>query len=65
MAKENQDWGYFRIRSALLNSGDELARSTIASILKRNAIEPAPDRVQDYMERVSKSPGHRQCAHCF
>jgi transposase InsO family protein len=46
MARENRDWGYLRIRGALSNLGHELARSTIASILKRNAIEPAPQRVR-------------------
>ena len=42
MATENRDWGYLRIQGALSNLGHELARSTIANILKRNAIEPAP-----------------------
>jgi putative transposase len=46
MAMENRDWGYLRIRGALSNLGHKLARSTIASILKRNAIEPAPQRVR-------------------
>src|ERR1700730_3316205 len=46
MATENRDWGYLRIRGALSNLGHELARNTIASILKRNAIEPAPERVR-------------------
>ena len=54
MATENRDWGYLRIQGALENLGHELARSTIANILKRNAIEPAPDRLpaEDTMERV-------------
>ena len=46
MAKENRDWGYLRIRGALSNLGHDLARSTIANILKRNGIEPAPERVR-------------------
>src|ERR1700693_459282 len=46
MATENRAWGYLRIRGALSNLGHELARSTIANILKRNAIEPAPERVR-------------------
>jgi putative transposase len=46
MAMENRDWGYLRIRGVLANLGHELARSTIASILKRNAIEPAPERLR-------------------
>ena len=46
MATENRDWGYLRIQGALSNLGHELARSTIANILKRNAIEPAPERIR-------------------
>jgi transposase InsO family protein len=46
MAAENRDWGYVRIQGALSNLGHELARNTIANILKRNAIEPAPERLR-------------------
>ena len=44
MAEENQDWGYRRIQGALSNLGHEIARSTIAAILERHGIEPAPER---------------------
>jgi hypothetical protein len=44
MAEENRDWGYGRIQGALSNLGHELARSTIAEILERHGIEPAPER---------------------
>src|ERR1022692_1858070 len=44
MAQENRDWGYRRIQGALSNLGHELARSTIAEILQRHGIEPAPER---------------------
>jgi putative transposase len=44
MAEENRDWGYRRILGALSNLGYEIARSTIADILKRHGIEPAPER---------------------
>jgi putative transposase len=43
-AKENRDWGYRRIQGALSNLGHKLARSTIAQILARHGIEPAPER---------------------
>ena len=46
MATQNRAWGYLRIQGALSNLGHELARSTIANILKRNAIEPVPERVR-------------------
>ena len=44
MAADNRDWGYRRIQGALSNLGHEVARSTIAAILKRHGIEPAPER---------------------
>jgi transposase InsO family protein len=45
-AKENRSWGYLRIQGALANLGHVLARNTIANILKRHGIEPAPERMQ-------------------
>src|SRR5450755_1954236 len=44
MAEENRSWGYGRIQGALANLGHELARTTIADILQRHGIEPAPER---------------------
>jgi putative transposase len=44
MATENRDWGYRRIEGALANLGHEVARSTIANILKEHGLEPASER---------------------
>ena len=44
MARENPRWGYTRIRGALQNVGHRVGRTTIADILKRNGIDPAPER---------------------
>src|SRR6266566_606433 len=44
MAKENSSWGYRRIQGAHANLGHLLAHNTIANILKRHGIEPAPER---------------------
>src|SRR5512136_1187135 len=44
LAEENRDWGYRRIQGALSNLGHEIARSTIADILQRHGLEPAPER---------------------
>jgi putative transposase len=44
MATENRDWGYRRIQGALSNLGHTVARGTIANILKKHGIEPAPER---------------------
>src|SRR4030095_6161918 len=39
-------WGYRRILGAMSNLGHSLARGTIANILKKHGIEPAPDRIR-------------------
>jgi transposase InsO family protein len=44
MAEENRDWGYRRIQGALANLGHEVARGTIANLIKQNGLEPAPER---------------------
>jgi len=56
MAAENRGWGYRRIQGALSNLGHLLAHNTIANILKRNGIEPAPETApQDNVEGVPQS----------
>jgi hypothetical protein len=47
MAEENRGWGYRRIQGALSNLGHTVRRTTIAEILKRQGIEPAPVRSQN------------------
>jgi hypothetical protein len=44
LAEENRSWGYRRIQGALSNLGREVGRGTIAEMLARHGIEPAPER---------------------
>jgi transposase InsO family protein len=44
MAQENPGWGYTRIQGALYNLHHRVGRGTIANVLKRSGIEPAPER---------------------
>ena len=44
MARENPRWGYTRIQGALKNVGHRVGRTTVANILKRSGIDPAPER---------------------
>ena len=44
MAKENPTWGYTRIQGALANLSHRVGRGTVANVLKRSGIEPAPER---------------------
>jgi putative transposase len=46
LAGENRDWGYRRIQGALSHLGHPIARSTIAAILERHGLEPAPGRTR-------------------
>jgi len=43
-ATENPSWGYRRIEGALANLGHHVARTTVANLLRRNGIDPAPER---------------------
>jgi len=44
MAQENPSWGYTRIRGALANLNHKVGRWTIGNVLKRNGIQPSPER---------------------
>jgi len=44
MAHENPGWGYTRIQGALANLNHKVGRGTVSNVLKRNGIEPAPER---------------------
>ena len=56
MATENRTWGYERIRGTPSNLGHEVANSTIGDILKRNGIEPLPERVRKTTGRSFSRP---------
>lgn len=43
-ATENRHWGYGSIEGALLQVGHDVSRTTIARVLKKAGIEPAPNR---------------------
>ncbi len=44
MARENETWGYTRIKGALKNLGYKIGRTTIKRILREHGIDPAPIR---------------------
>src|SRR3974390_3037547 len=44
LARDNGPWGYRRIAGALRNLGHEVSHQTVANILKRHGIAPAPER---------------------
>jgi transposase InsO family protein len=44
MAQENPSWGYTRMQGALANLNHKVGRGIVANVLKRNGMEPAPER---------------------
>ena len=44
LARENHSWGYRRVVGALDNLGHEVSHQTVANILKRHGLAPAPER---------------------
>ncbi len=45
LAGENPKWGYLRIRGELLKLGVDVSATTIATVLRRNGLGPAPRRI--------------------
>ncbi len=43
-ARENRSWGYRRIVGALSNLGHEISHQTVANVLRRHGLLPAPER---------------------
>jgi len=44
LARENRNWGYRRIVGALRNLGHEVGYQTVANVLRRYGLGPAPER---------------------
>jgi len=44
LARENETWGYTRIRDVMKHLGHEIGRTTIQRILDEDGIQPAPER---------------------
>ncbi|MEZ6184133.1 MAG: hypothetical protein R3F62_03870 [Planctomycetota bacterium] len=44
LARENRTWGYERLQGALSNLGHAVSSSSIARILERHGLPPAPER---------------------
>ncbi len=45
LGRENPRWGYLRIRGELLKLGVDVSATTIATVLRRSGLGPAPRRI--------------------
>jgi transposase InsO family protein len=54
MARENPRWGYLRIRGELLKLGVRVSATTIATLLRRHGLGPAPRRGPTWREFLSQ-----------
>jgi len=45
LGRENSRWGYLRIRGELLKLGIDVSATTIATVLRRGGLGPAPRRI--------------------
>ncbi len=61
-ARENVDWGYGKIQGELLKLDIDLSEETIANILERHGIPPAPERGSSPSWRYLSSTLHIQAA---
>ena len=70
MAQENPGWGYTRIQGALANLSHQVGRGTVSNVLKRNGIEPAPERSKrrtwspTFLKGALESLGCERLLHC-
>ena len=55
MARENRSWGYDRVVGAPANFGCKLSHQTVANILRRNDIAPAPKRADGEVTEFSSA----------
>ena len=59
MAHSNPSWGYLRIAGAVQNLGVKVAGSTIATILRRNGVNPSGDRKHGGMSWAEFISAHK------
>ncbi len=64
MATENASWGYLRIQGELKKLGHRAGKTTIATTLKDNGIQPSPDRPTSWRTSL-KAHAHAICGMDF
>ena len=65
MAKENPSWGYERIVGEVKVLGHQISSSTVARVLKENAMRPAPERPLSWSAFIKATWGENPAAGFF
>ncbi len=63
MARENPRWGYLRIKGELLKLGITVSATTIANVLRRGGLGPAPRRIGPTWSQFLRAQGLRHLGH--
>jgi len=58
LARENPRWGYMRIRGELLKLGIDVSATTIATLLRRRGLGPAPRRIGPTWTQFLRAQAH-------
>jgi hypothetical protein len=58
LARENPRWGYMRIEGELLKLGIGVSATTMASVLRRSGLGPAPRRIGPSWSEFLRAQAH-------
>jgi hypothetical protein len=58
LARENASWGYMRIEGELLKLGITVSATTIATVLRRSGLGPAPRRIGPSWSQFLRAQAH-------
>jgi hypothetical protein len=58
LARENPRWGYIRIQGELLKLGIDVSATTIATVLRRSGLGPAPRRIGPSWSEFLRAQAH-------
>jgi hypothetical protein len=62
LARENPSWGYMRIEGELLKLGINVSATTIATVLRRSGLGPAPRRIGPSWSEFLRAQAHSMLA---
>ena len=64
-AKEDPTWGYSRIQGAFRDLGHQVGRTTVARVLRKEGVNPAPERPSSWSAFIKATWGECAAADFF